>query len=418
MRICLLFFGLLFSGLNEISAQTPTENKIRQAELRKREMEDSAAAVSEDLEALKLQRIRETLQNWVLPERNAGEEVIMHSAMALVYSEAHEQARWVAHLITTDVADGRIGRSNDFRPDPKISTGSAVEADYFIRYKQAGGKDKYEGFGYDRGHLAPSADFRWSAKALSESFYYSNMSPQLPDFNRISWARLEDMLRSYADNRNAELAVVTGPVLTNDLPKVEKAINKPSIPAFYFKIALDKNNNRAIGFIMPNRKCEYPVEHYAVSIDSVERLTGINFFPNLSDALEDSLEALRQVKDWLGIKEQMDADPLDPTRLPRNHFNTVQAKLYMGQNERISVCGKVVSTKLSAKGNVFLNLDKAFPNQIFTVTIFKDRMGNFTYRPEEVLMGKTICVEGKVTDFNGTPSMVLENEKAVRVMVE
>jgi endonuclease G len=90
----------------------------------------------------------------------------------------------------------------------------------------------------------------------------------------------------------------------------------------------------------------------------------------------------------------------------------------MGQNERISVCGKVVSTKLSAKGNVFLNLDKAFPNQILTVTIFKDRMGNFTYRPEEVLMGKTICVEGKVTDFNGTPSMVLENEKAVRVMVE
>jgi len=399
-----------------IRAQTETERKIREAEGRISWMNDSAAQLSAEVEMLKLKRIREELQEWVLPELLPGEELIMHAAMALVYSEPDEQAKWVAHLITADVADGRIGRSNDFRPDPLVKSGSAVEEDYFLKHKLPDGKYKYDGFGFDRGHLAPSADFRWSATALSESYFYSNMSPQLPDFNRISWARLEDLLRSYVDSRNAELAIVTGPVLKAGLPKVERAIHKPTIPAYYFKVALDKKNKRAIAFLMPNKKVEYPTEHYAVSIDSVERLTGINFFPALEDALEDSLEALRQVKDWLGVKEQQDAEPLNPTSLPRNHFNTVQARLYAGQNERIVVCGKVVSVKLSSKGNIFLNLDKAFPNQIFTVTIFKDKVGNFSYKPNTELMGKTICVEGKVSDFNGTPSMAIENEKAIRIM--
>jgi endonuclease G len=106
--------------------------------------------------------------------------------------------------------------------------------------------------------------------------------------------------------------------------------------------------------------------------------------------------------------------PLKANELPKNHFNTVQAKLYSGKNERVTVCGTVVSTKLSSKGNVFLNLDKGFPNQIFTVTIFKDQMVNFSYAPHEFLDRKTICVSGKISDFNGTPSMQIENEEAIR----
>jgi endonuclease G len=89
--------------------------------------------------------------------------------------------------------------------------------------------------------------------------------------------------------------------------------------------------------------------------------------------------------------------------------------LYSGKNESITVCGTVVSTKRSAKGNVFLNLDKAFPNQVFTVSIFKDKLLNFSYSPDEELLGKTICIEGKVSDFNGTPSMSIANENAIRV---
>jgi endonuclease G len=72
--------------------------------------------------------------------------------------------------------------------DDKVSCGTAVEADYFLRTENPDGTHGYDGFGFDRGHLAPSADFRWSATALSESYYYSNMTPQRPGFNQESWA--------------------------------------------------------------------------------------------------------------------------------------------------------------------------------------------------------------------------------------
>jgi endonuclease G len=310
------------------------------------------------------------------------------------------------------------GRSNDFRPDPLIKTGSAVERDYLIKDTLANGTYKYDGFGFDRGHLAPSADFRWSKKALSESFYYSNMSPQVADFNRDSWAKLEDLLRAYVQEKKVPLYVLTAPLLRPNLPRIERGVNHVAIPVYYYKIALDPVNRQAIAFLMPNKKCEYPTEHYAVSIDSLEHLTGRDFYPSLPDSLENELEKMDSAKPWMKLKEKNDEKPLDPTQLPKKHFNTVQAKLYQNQNEIITVCGTVVSTKLSSKGNVFLNLDKGFPNQIFTITIFKDQLVNFTYAPQVELMGKVICVEGKVADFNGTPSMVIEHEKSVRLYLE
>ena len=99
----------------------------------------------------------------------------------------------------------------------------------------------------------------------------------------------------------------------------------------------------------------------------------------------------------------------------RESFNTSQAKYDSGKNEEVAVCGTVVSTKKSSKGNVFLNLDKSFPNQVFTVSIFKDRLIHFSYAPEEFWSGKTVCVTGKITDFNGVPSMVLENENGIKL---
>ena len=113
--------------------------------------------------------------------------------MSLVYSEEHEQAKWVAHIISPDIITGNVSRTNDFRPDPHVSTGSTVEEDYFLKYLQPDSSYKYDGYGFDRGHLAPSADFRWSTTALSESYFYSNMSPQRPEFNRGTWAELEGL---------------------------------------------------------------------------------------------------------------------------------------------------------------------------------------------------------------------------------
>ncbi len=404
----------LFLSSN-ILAQVPIEQRIDQYQSQLKSLQSDQEKLLKELEELKLENLRADLKKWGLPQLQPNEEIIMHSAMALVYNEKYEQASWVAHIILPDVVSGMVGRSNDFRPDPLVKTGSAVERDYMIKDTLADGSIKYDGFGYDRGHLAPSADFRWSQKALSESFYYSNMSPQVADFNRDSWAKLEDLFRAYVQEKKVPLYIVTAPLLREGLPVVERGQNHVAIPVYYYKIALDPANKQAIAFLMPNKKCEYPTEHYAVSIDSLEHLTGRDFFPALPDSLENRLELMDSAKPWMKLKEKNDEKPLDPTSLPRNHFNTVQAKLYQNQNEKITVCGTVVSTKLSSKGNVFLNLDKGFPNQIFTVTIFKDQLVNFTYPPQTELMGKVICVEGKVADFNGTPSMVVENEKAIRL---
>jgi endonuclease G len=416
MRLGILCFILILST-TRISGQESISNRIIKTEEILKSLQNDREAILHDLEDLKLQQLRLDLAKIGLPQIFLGEEIISHEAMSLVYNEKMEQATWVAHIILPDVVNGMVGRSNDFRPDPLVKSGSAVDADYFLRDTLADGSIKYDGFGFDRGHLAPSADFRWSNKALSESFYYSNMSPQLADFNRNSWAKLEDLMRAYVQENNVALYIVTGPLLRDNLPRIERGVNKVAIPVYYFKMALDLTNKQAVAFIMPNKKCEYPTEHYAVSIDSLEKLTGRDFYPALPDSVESIVEAMNSAKPWMKIKEQNDEKPIDPTTLPKKHFNTVQAKLYQNQNEIIKVCGKVVSTKLSSKGNVFLNLDKGFPNQIFTVSIFKDQLVNFTYAPQTELMGKTICVEGKVADFNGTPSMVIEHEKSVELYI-
>lgn len=405
----ILFFSQ--SGLDAQVSWPPTvltlTEEMKALEGRKQELQ-------EKIEVEKMLFWKNELNAYGLAELAPNDILIQHSLMSLVYSEKHEQAIWVAHVISPDVKYGAVGRTNDFRPDPLVATGTCTDRDYFMRDTLPDGNVKYDGFGYDRGHLAPSADFRWSVKALSESYLYSNMSPQKPDFNRNSWAKLEDMVRSYVERNEVPLLVVTGPLLRDGLPKIERAVSKPSIPGWYYKLVVDRKNQTAVAFLMPNKLCEYPAESYAVSIDSIEALTGINFFHALPADEQARLEQQKEAKPFMAPKELTDSKPIDPTTLPKNHFNTVQAKLYSGKNERIDVCGTVVSTKLSAKGNVFLNLDKAFPNQIFTVSIFKDNMSNFSYKPHEELIGKTICVSGKVTDFNGTPTMNIENEQSIR----
>ncbi|MBS1927216.1 MAG: DNA/RNA non-specific endonuclease [Chitinophagaceae bacterium] len=365
---------------------------------------------------LRLAQVRTDLKKWGLPAVLPSEKVVFHSAYALVYDEPFEQAKWVAHIILPDVLNGSEGRSNDFRPDSLISTGSAVESDYFLKTLMPDSTWKYDGFGYDRGHLAPSADFRYSKKALSESYLYSNMSPQLADFNRGRWAELEDAIRQYAIDNHSELFVVTGPVLKPGLPRIERGTNKVAIPEIYFKVVYDKKNSRGIGFLMRNQRNDEPWYHYAVSIDSVEQVTGISFFPALDASLKQKVEAMSDAKPWRSDIQPGEVEPMNAENLPRNNFNTLQAKFYQGKNETVTICGTVVSTKKSAKGNVFLNLDRKFPNQVFTVTIFKDKISNFSYQPHVVLDGKRICVTGKVVNSNGTPGINVENEKEITIM--
>lgn len=412
---CILFLVLFIPTLGLSQA---LDQQILQRERDLKNLELKEKQLLAELEDLKLQRIRVDLAKTALPKLAPGEKLIEHSAFSLVYSEQHEQAKWVAHILVPEVTAGNVSRSNDFREDPLVGTGTAVEKDYFLKYEQENGDFEYDGFGYDRGHLAPSADFRWSQKALSESYFYSNMSPQVPELNRGAWAELESILRNYIYRHpKSQLYIVSGPVLHDALPKIERSINQISIPEQYFKVVLDLKYQRAIAFLMPNKKIHAPIETFAVSIDEVEEISGLDFFAKLPDNMENILESQTEGNIWLPLAEQDDFKPLDPETLPPGHFNTVSAEGFAEHDPhtRINVCGTVVSTKLTSKGHVFLNLDKKFPKQIFTAAIWKDSRSNFSYEPHLELKGKCICVEGTVRMSNGTPTMELKGEERVKI---
>lgn len=215
-------------------------------------------------------------------------EVHSYNGFQLCYRESYEEAEWVAYTMNRDKLKNAVKRKDNFRPDESISTGSSTLADY-------------KATGYDRGHLAPSADLTYSFESMNDSFYMSNMTPQLPDFNRGRWKELEDQVRQWTD-KFGEIAVITGPVLEKSADNYSSiGKNNVAVPEYFYKALLAKKDDgtmTAIGFIMPNKKCEYDIMHYAVSIDEVEQRTGLDFFSMLEDSAEDSLEASKYFEDW------------------------------------------------------------------------------------------------------------------------
>lgn len=220
-----------------------------------------------------------------IPSLKQNEKVIHHTGYAFSYNELHEQANWVAYQLTANETNSVISRSNRFMIDPAVKTGTADNQDY-------------AGSGYDRGHLAPAADMGWSATTMNESFYYSNMSPQLPSFNRGVWKRAESMVRTWAATYDS-LYIVTGPVLSSGLQSIGH--NKVSVPSYYYKVVLDnkKGKQKAIAFIIPNESSKEDLQQFAVPIDKIEKLTGIDFFPLLPDDLENKLECSVNLNAWI-----------------------------------------------------------------------------------------------------------------------
>jgi endonuclease G len=162
----------------------------------------------------------------------------------------------------------------------------------------------------------------------------------------------------------------------------------------------------------------YELEKHVVSIDSIEHLTGIDFFPKLEDSLENKVEAENSLTEFdAHYFEQLKASQFTPKDFGKGKINTLQARDYIGKEA--CVCGKVVSTKFSENGKTnptYINLDKKYPEQVFTLMIFGQDRQNFSYKPEEFLQGKTICVKGKVGEYKGTPQIIANKEKQVEVI--
>ena len=222
--------------------------------------------------------------NLELPAAAEGRSVVSHSGYTFQYNESTEQADWVAYELTLDELNGTVERTNNFKPDPNVSTGTATDEDY---YKS----------GYDRGHLAPAADMTWSEQAMTESFYYSNMSPQYASFNRGIWRQLEGRTRKWAAAFD-RLLIVSGPLFLGNSTVIGP--NKVSIPSHYFKVLLVFNDSvkEGVAFILPNKKGEADLFSYAVTIDSVEQATGIDFYAALPNREERKIESTLNREFW------------------------------------------------------------------------------------------------------------------------
>lgn len=410
-----LFIILLLCTTSLVS-QSYINQELVQLEQALSDLETDKKVLLTQLENTKLKIYQKALAANGLPATSNEETIIHHSLISLVYSEPHEQAKWVAHVIAPDIVNGGVTRSNDFREDPKVTTGTAIEEDYFLRIIDENGQPAYDGFGWDRGHLAPSADFRWSKKALSESYFYSNMSPQVSDFNRKSWAALENELRAYVYREQVPLYVVTGGVLTKDLPVIERGIQKVAIPQLFWKVALDVENQRGIAFLMPNELNEYPTEHYATTIDKIEALTNIDLYSNLPDDIEQKIESQRRIQDWFNSVAKGDVEPLDFASLPTKHFNTIVGKRQTGHKKAVHICGTVVRARSTRKGNVMFNLDKAYPNEIFNVFIKKENLIHFANNPVKDYLNQQICAYGQVGKIGKTPTVYVEDGKKIKLL--
>lgn len=260
-----------------------------------------------------------------IPAIHKSDSLIKHQAYSLVFDKFYQQAKWVAYELTKEETVKKVDRSDKFLPDPKISF-TNHDIDYALS-------------GYDRGHLAPAGDMSWDENVMKESFYYSNMSPQVPAFNRGIWKRLEDQARKWAIENEA-LLIVSGPILNSPLQKLGP--NKIAIPSKYFKIVVDycEPELKGLAFIMNNEGSTLPLQHFAVSIDSVQKITGINFFPNFTQLEEKEIENQICLPCWSWGSQMVTAKPILTSQKKQVEIPVQPSKIKSTQCDAITKSGK------------------------------------------------------------------------------
>ena len=216
---------------------------------------------------------------------NQPEQIIEHIGYTVSYNPTWLEPNWVAYELTAAETGGEQERSNHFKPDPLVEGDPVVTSDYSKS-------------GYDRGHMAPAADMKWSEQAMRESFYMTNICPQLHNLNAGDWKDLEEMARSWAQ-QYGNIYIACGPIVEAEYPTIGKT-HTIAVPAAFYKVFLrqTKEGWTSIGFIMPNKAGNRPLMTYMLTVDEVEEQTGLDFFYNLPDSIEAQVESDYSISDW------------------------------------------------------------------------------------------------------------------------
>lgn len=226
------------------------------------------------------------LEEPVASQRNQT-RVIRYGSYTVAYHLEWQQPQWVAYRLDAERLRNVVGRKGyTFREDPFLGDCTLDNQDF-------------KGTGYSRGHLKPAADSKSSAQAMQESFYYTNMSPQLPSFNSGIWNTLEMWVRRVAEKTDM-LYVATGPCFLEN-PQEHMGHKKVPVATHFYKAILKRDGDKwnAVGFVVPHdlaRKAK-PWE-FTMTVDSLEKLTRIDFFPLLPDSIELAVEACVDEAAW------------------------------------------------------------------------------------------------------------------------
>ena len=223
------------------------------------------------------------IRNDFLPEL-IEDRMVRHKHYVLSYSEPHEQAEWVAYALKQEHLTHDDRRRPYFIEDPLVTSKSADWRNY-------------KGSGYDRGHLCPAGDRRFSEFAYNETFYTSNIAPQRKDFNAGVWNRLEQQVRQWCKTYGT-IYVITGGILEADLPGI--GYEDVTVPERFFKVVVREENDKvfAMAFLLPHKESQEPLKNFVVSIDFLESQSDLDFFHQMGKNEQNHLEASSRLKEW------------------------------------------------------------------------------------------------------------------------
>ena len=216
----------------------------------------------------------------------SSQDIIEYEGFTVSYNSQWRIPNWVAYELTAEETEGPYSRKGkDFMADPATSV---LQADAY----------DYKGSGWSRGHMAPAADFKWSDKAMTESFYYTNICPQDVQLNNRYWTTLENKVRSWA-RHFGRVYVVTGPIVANNSTN-RIGVHGVMVPDAFFKAILAPKEDgwTSIAFVMLNTPEPRQLKDCATTVNEVEKVTNLDLFGFLDDSLEETVENILDYKEW------------------------------------------------------------------------------------------------------------------------
>ena len=229
-----------------------------------------------------------TVKQYELPAplKDRPEMILRRMGYTVSYNRDTRCPNWVAwHLTKAHTYGSNVRDEEVFTEDSSVPSPRATDNDYYNSR-------------YDRGHMCPAGDNKWDATAMSETFLFTNICPQNHGLNKYEWNDVEKLCRSWA-KRYGAVDIVCGPLYEKGVEPRYIGRNKVRVPDAFFKAVLcRKDSPKAIAFVFRNQGKKMTMLEAVRTVDDVERLTGMDLFPQMDDVTEQRIEAEADLEEW------------------------------------------------------------------------------------------------------------------------